>query len=204
MARKTVIETEKTRNAVLNSAQKLFATSGVTYTTIEMIAEEAGFSRGSVYWHFKNKNNVAEAVCQRGIEQLENYLHDMRYPSICSLEDAFLSFIAYASKNKTLLSFIHIIYNCIEENEENENLIKLRRKVDTMLNSFIESSIISNNPVINCECNELAFMVIHNLLKSLLLSFYNQQDIELVKCERIIKVTIKFFFLIAKNNLSPL
>jgi TetR/AcrR family transcriptional regulator, acrAB operon repressor len=65
MARKTKEDTEATREGILNAAELCFLREGVFRTTLEQIANRAGYTRGAVYWHFKNKLEVLEAVMER-------------------------------------------------------------------------------------------------------------------------------------------
>lgn len=62
MARKTKEETEKTYYALLDAAQSLFVKQGVAKTTLSNIAKEAGMTRGAVYWHFENKEELILAL----------------------------------------------------------------------------------------------------------------------------------------------
>lgn len=62
MARKTKEEAEKTRQALLASAFKVFNEKGYAKTTLQDIAEDAGVTRGAVYWHFKNKTDLFEKL----------------------------------------------------------------------------------------------------------------------------------------------
>ena len=65
MARKTKEETQATRDGILDAAETCFQELGVAGTTLEKIGARAGFTRGAVYWHFKNKTEVLAAVMQR-------------------------------------------------------------------------------------------------------------------------------------------
>src|SRR5277367_2582553 len=65
MARRTKIEAEQTRNAILDAAEKVFYAHGVARTSLEEIAQAAGVTRGAVYWHFKDKIELCEAMLQR-------------------------------------------------------------------------------------------------------------------------------------------
>ncbi|MBD8636067.1 MULTISPECIES: TetR family transcriptional regulator [unclassified Stenotrophomonas] len=65
MARKTKEETQATREGILDAAEVCFHEHGVARTTLEMIGARAGYTRGAVYWHFKNKIDVLAAVIER-------------------------------------------------------------------------------------------------------------------------------------------
>ncbi len=64
MARKTAEEAERTRQKILASGAQVFAVSGFSCATLEIIAKQAGLSRGAVYWHFKGKEELLLAVLQ--------------------------------------------------------------------------------------------------------------------------------------------
>lgn len=73
MARKTAEECEKTRQALLESALICFADQGIAHTSLADIAKHAGFTRGAIYWHFKNKSELFFALHQQ-IELPFDYL----------------------------------------------------------------------------------------------------------------------------------
>jgi TetR/AcrR family acrAB operon transcriptional repressor len=52
----------KTRDGILLAARRVFAKRGVTRTTMEHIATEAGVTRGAVYGHFKDKRAVFQCI----------------------------------------------------------------------------------------------------------------------------------------------
>jgi TetR/AcrR family acrAB operon transcriptional repressor len=60
--RKTKEEAEKTRSKILKSALKVFIKKGYSRTTLSDIAKHAGFTRGAVYWHFKDKSELLEIL----------------------------------------------------------------------------------------------------------------------------------------------
>jgi AcrR family transcriptional regulator len=56
--RRTKAEAEETRSRILHAAEKAFYDKGVANTTLEDIATAAGVTRGAIYWHFSNKNDL--------------------------------------------------------------------------------------------------------------------------------------------------
>lgn len=69
--RRTKEDAEATRLKVIEAALELFSQHGYSHTTLAMIASAAGFSRGPIYWHFKNKDELYEAVLHYSQEPLE-------------------------------------------------------------------------------------------------------------------------------------
>ena len=62
MARKTKAEAEQTRHRIIECARMVFNRSGVNNTSLEEVAQAANVTRGAVYWHFKNKADLFQAV----------------------------------------------------------------------------------------------------------------------------------------------
>ncbi len=62
MARKTKEDASITRQHIIDAAREVFATRGVSRTTLEHIATQAGVTRGAVYWHFENKTQLFNAM----------------------------------------------------------------------------------------------------------------------------------------------
>jgi TetR/AcrR family acrAB operon transcriptional repressor len=62
MARKTKAEAAQTRERIVERAREVFSREGVTNTSLEEVAREAGVTRGAVYWHFKDKADLFMSV----------------------------------------------------------------------------------------------------------------------------------------------
>lgn len=75
MPRKTKEEALKTRNRLLDAAEWLFQAQGVSRTTLQDIALRAGATRGAVYWHFKDKSALFNAMVERISLPLEAYFN---------------------------------------------------------------------------------------------------------------------------------
>jgi len=71
MARKKRAEAVRTREHILDTAISLFHRKGLSATTLEEIAREAGVTRGAVYWHFMGKQDLLQAVLSRQALPLE-------------------------------------------------------------------------------------------------------------------------------------
>jgi TetR/AcrR family acrAB operon transcriptional repressor len=71
MARRTKEEAAATRDSILDAAEKLFVEQGVSRTTLQHIATEAGVTRGAIYWHFDDKGALFNAMMERAILPFE-------------------------------------------------------------------------------------------------------------------------------------
>jgi len=71
MARRTKEEAQATRERLLDAAEMLFQAQGVSQTTLQQIAQAANATRGAVYWHFKDKADLFNAMMDRVTLPLE-------------------------------------------------------------------------------------------------------------------------------------
>jgi TetR/AcrR family acrAB operon transcriptional repressor len=78
MVRKTKGEAQETRNALLDAAEIVFQERGVSHTSLAEIASAAGVTRGAVYWHFRNKADLFDAMIQRVFDPLEAKFVEMQ------------------------------------------------------------------------------------------------------------------------------
>lgn len=66
MGRRTKIEAQETRELLLDAAEQVFLERGYARSTLEAIARRAGATRGAIYWHFRDKADVLDAMVTRG------------------------------------------------------------------------------------------------------------------------------------------
>ncbi|WP_296445355.1 TetR family transcriptional regulator [Rhodoferax sp. UBA5149] len=77
MARRTKEDALATRHQLLDAAEHMFAEKGVSRTALLDIAQAAGVSRGAIYWHFKNKADLFNAMMERITLPMEEALHQI-------------------------------------------------------------------------------------------------------------------------------
>ncbi|MEV2111950.1 TetR family transcriptional regulator, partial [Pseudomonas aeruginosa] len=98
MARKTKEESQKTRDGILDAAERVFLEKGVGTTAMADLADAAGVSRGAVYGHYKNKIEVCLAMCDRAFGQIEVPDENARVPALDILLRAGMGFILDAAE----------------------------------------------------------------------------------------------------------
>lgn len=62
MVRRTKEEAQETRAQIVAAAERAFYKRGVARTTLADIAQQAGVTRGAIYWHFSNKAELVQAL----------------------------------------------------------------------------------------------------------------------------------------------
>ena len=69
---KNAIKSEKRKNEILDIAENLFIEKGYELTTINDILLATGIAKGSLYYHFKSKEDVLDGIIKRrGVQYVE-------------------------------------------------------------------------------------------------------------------------------------
>lgn len=67
---RVVKEAEERKNEILDVAEKLFENKGFDDTSTKDILDEVGIARGTLYYHFKSKEEILDAVIERITNQI--------------------------------------------------------------------------------------------------------------------------------------
>lgn len=131
--RKTKEEAYQTRCNLLAAALTIFYERGVSKASLDEIAKTAGVTRGALYWHFKNKEDLFEALFQSHYanieQQLEQVLHsdptndplNLLFKSVLQHFDSLVNDHDFRKFNTILL------YRC-EQTEDNHSIVELTRQ----------------------------------------------------------------------------
>jgi AcrR family transcriptional regulator len=74
MASSRAEQAERTRNAVLNTARRLFAERGFDGTSLQLIADTMGVQKANVYYYFRTKAAILEALMEGSIAAFDALL----------------------------------------------------------------------------------------------------------------------------------
>lgn len=77
MARRSKEEALATRDRLLDAAEHLFQAQGVSRTSLQDIARRAGATRGAIYWHFRDKADLFNAMMERVTLPLEQSFEEL-------------------------------------------------------------------------------------------------------------------------------
>lgn len=80
------VRAEFTRQLILDAAEDVFFEAGLSGATLEAIAQRSHVTRGAIYWHFKNKMEVFEAIFERTISFYETQIANITQQA-ASLEE---------------------------------------------------------------------------------------------------------------------
>jgi len=73
--KRTKEEAEITRQQILKAALRVFSSKGYSDTRLEDVAREAGVTRGAIYWHFDNKEDLYLQFTEQLFEKYQRQVH---------------------------------------------------------------------------------------------------------------------------------
>lgn len=138
MVRKTKEDAEKTRLGILDAALDLIYEQGYSATNLNDIAEKLGMTRGAVYWHFKNKQELFLSLIKNIDGQLDLQL-TRRARKVSSLDDLYDFFLYYAEiilTDDRNYKYLTVLTMKIEWNAELEEVVNIYQKQTEELEGF--------------------------------------------------------------------
>ncbi|WP_425055222.1 TetR family transcriptional regulator [Pseudomonas abyssi] len=142
--RRTKEDAEKTRLKIIEAALTLFSRNGYSNTTLAMIGTEAGFSRGPIYWHFKNKDDLFEAVLAYSQEPLEQLVAQARSAGLSPLEhidDFVRSWFALLVEDPWFRQSFEILLNKTELTEAMQSTLERERRLTQSMIATLEALV---------------------------------------------------------------
>jgi AcrR family transcriptional regulator len=93
-------QAERTRQQIVETAQRLFAEIGYDATSLQMIADELGLTKAAVYYYFPAKNDILDEALRPGLQRLKVLLDEAaamrgRRARIEHLVDGFADFLVH-------------------------------------------------------------------------------------------------------------
>jgi TetR/AcrR family transcriptional regulator, acrAB operon repressor len=135
VARKSKEDALETRNQLLDAAEKVFFDKGFGQTSLMDIAEAAGLSRGAIYWHFKNKSDLFEAMADRirlPLENLTDACADQSEPNpLGKLRDFWIQVLRETTRNPRRKRVLSILFFKCELSSEAKQL-EIRRQTSSI------------------------------------------------------------------------
>jgi AcrR family transcriptional regulator len=82
--------TRETQTRIIDTALRLFNEHGTAAVSTNRIAEECGISKGNLHYHFKNKNEIIEAIFRRIVDEMNaSWYQDHTQPTIRHMAEMF-------------------------------------------------------------------------------------------------------------------
>lgn len=147
MVRKTKEEAIETRNQLLDAAEAVFYKKGYSQTTLMDIAKHVGMTRGAIYWHFKNKVDIFEAMVDRvrlPLDRLAEECADENEPDpLGKLRDFSIALLRDITTDGRKHRVMSILFHKFEQNGQAEELEKRQVMSFIECTNRIERSLIN-------------------------------------------------------------
>lgn len=181
-----------TKDKILKVAVKLFSEYGYHRTTMDMITQEAGIAKGTLYWHFSSKKDLFLKILESDLNNYFNFLKHIKdnhqLTSQQKLEKIIETKIDLSPKKKSIIK--EIMSNKEEIDEDFKDRMKELRKKHTNLLADIFSQGIEDGEF-NLEDPYLAALIFMGMK---LFSTNNQDSSLEDNRDKITKVLKKFIF----------
>ncbi|MDY5021473.1 MAG: TetR/AcrR family transcriptional regulator [Blautia sp.] len=122
-----VKEAAERRNEILDVAERLFCTNGYDNTSTNDILAEIGIARGTLYYHFKNKEDILDAMIARildeTIRRAENIALDESVPVLERLTKTVLAANVDTKTGSMILEQVHKPQNALMHAKMQEKLL---------------------------------------------------------------------------------
>lgn len=127
--RKPKAEAQKTREQLLQSALDTFYRQGVAKTPLQAIARNAGVTRGALYWHFKNKEELFEELFRQTFENFSTTFSDgLKKADKQGLRQLLNSIFVHIKHDKLHYKLFVITHLKCEYTEENKAIMAVQKK----------------------------------------------------------------------------
>ena len=122
-----VKEAAERRNEILDVAERLFCTNGYDNTSTNDILAEIGIARGTLYYHFKNKEDILDAMIARILEETikkaEKIALDESVPVLERLTGTVLASNVDTQTGSMILEQVHKPQNALMHAKMQEKLL---------------------------------------------------------------------------------
>lgn len=115
-----------------------------------MIADEAGFSRGPIYWHFKNKDELYEAVIgfsQKPLEQLVEQTRALAEQPLAAVEYFIGEWFRLLLEERWYRQSFEILLNKTEFTEQIADTLKRERKLTRDIVQLLQQLMEAAGPL---------------------------------------------------------
>ena len=124
---RTVKEAEERKNEILDVAERLFGTKGFDNTSTSDILNEVGIARGTLYYHFKSKEDILDAMIDRMtgrlVEKAAALLAKKEIPVLTRLTMMMTALNVNGSLGQEIMEQVHKPQNALMHQKMQERLL---------------------------------------------------------------------------------
>lgn len=185
---RVVKEAEERRNEILDVADELFAEKGFEGTSTNDILERVGIARGTLYYHFKSKEDIMDALIERYSNSMlgaaKVIAEDKRIPVKERIVRAVMALSISGRTGKEIVDHIHKPQNALMEQKMNKTMIG---GVTPILSGIIKEGVENGvfDTLFPYECTEMIVTYIHII--------FDNETVEMSEEDRMTKIQAFIF-----------
>lgn len=108
---------EERRQELIDTAERLFMENGYEHTAISDIVRELNVAQGTLYYYFRSKEDILEAVVEKSIADLEGnvirLISDEEVDEATRLNAAINGILGFVSQRNDFIDFLHQDINAV-------------------------------------------------------------------------------------------
>jgi AcrR family transcriptional regulator len=163
-----VKDPEIRKNEILDAAEELFTLKGFDGTSTNDILERVGIARGTLYYHFKSKEDIMDALIERINARVLSAAKEAASDKSVPVPERLLRTVAalkISEQNTTVMEHIHRPQNALMHQKIQKTMLK---SIPPILTEIIRDGIkegLLNTPF-PYECMEMVFTYLNTIFDS--------------------------------------
>ena len=163
---RVVKEAEERKNEILDVAERLFCQNGFDQTSTNDILKEIGIARGTLYYHFKSKEDILDAMIMRMSTRI------VARAALCA-----------ADENATVLERL------------TKTILALRMEANTDAAAMMKEEMHRpQNALLHQKMNELILIQIHPLFEKIILEGMEQKIFDTAYPKEAVDMIIRYAY----------
>lgn len=142
VAMRVVKDAQERRNEILDVAERLFCTKGFDNTSTNDILNEIGIARGTLYYHFKSKEDILDAMIERLTKEVLHrakvIAHDADIPVMERLVRAIMALNLDNELGNMVMEQVHRPQNALLHQKMQKSLLS---GVNPMITALVKEGI---------------------------------------------------------------
>lgn len=178
---RTVKEAEERKNEILDRANELFCEKGFEGTSTNDILKAVGIARGTLYYHFKSKGDIMDALIERYNKHILNAAKSAAQNHELTIYERMMKVILsmrlsqYSTQSEELIEHIHKPQNILMHQKIQKVIIQ---GITPILSDLIKEGIQQGlfDTQVPYECMEMMMIYATTLLDSGLIELTQEEQ----------------------------
>lgn len=163
----TLTKEDIIRDEIISTAQKLFQRYGLDKTTMEDIAKALGKGKSTLYYYYKSKDDIFDAVICKEVKEVFDFIKE-EIDKVSSAEEKLITYVnTLIKKTKDKINLYNLLVKEIfESNNNNDKLSKFDKDSLLIVKGILLLGIENgefNKQLLENNVDILAYVVVSSL-----------------------------------------